>query len=131
MSRTLTSKKDKIAGAWLGVLLFMRTMPCYLWAYEDFLRPLCAILIMAFCVANMSKDKWTKLIFSLIASAYVWATVFVDHSSVITLFNFFADFILFKFTFKYLFFLQVVFLLAYQVEHPNVQVLKLLPTPLS
>lgn len=90
MSKTLTSKKDKIAGAWLGVLLFMRTMPCYLWAYEDFLRPLCAILIMAFCVANISKEKWTKLIFSLIASAYIWATVFVDHSSVVTLFNFLA-----------------------------------------
>lgn len=90
MSRTITSKNYKIVGAWLGVLLFMRTMPCYLWAYEDFLRPLCAILIMAFCVTNLSKEKWTKLIFLLIASAYIWATVFVDHSGVVTLFNFLA-----------------------------------------
>lgn len=84
------SSKNKIAGTWLGILLFMRTMPCYLWAYEDLLRPLCAILIMALCVTNMSKEKWTKLIFLLIASAYIWATVFVDHSGVVTLCNFLA-----------------------------------------
>ncbi len=84
------TSKDKLAGTCLGVLLFMRTMPCYLWALEDFLRPLCAILIMMLCVTNMSKEKWTKIIFLSIACAYVWATVFVDHSGIITLFNFLA-----------------------------------------
>ncbi len=77
-------------GGILGILVFMRTMPCYLWSVESILRPICAILILTICLSNISNEKWTKWIFCCIACAYIWATVFVDHSSIVTVFNFLA-----------------------------------------
>ena len=82
-------KKNGIQGIGetLGILVFMRTMPCYLWAYESILRPICAILILIICLSNISKEKWTNWIFISIASSYIWATVFIDHSNFVTVFN--------------------------------------------
>ena len=74
----------------LGTLVFLRTMPCYLWSIEDYIRPTCAVLILIICLLNISKEKWTWYIFLCIAGAYIWATMFVDHSGIITLFNFLA-----------------------------------------
>lgn len=85
-----TNQNLKKTGLFLGILVFIRTMPFYLWALEDFLRPLCTVLILGICLTNVSKAKWTMWIFLSIASAYIWATVFVDHSGVITTFNFLA-----------------------------------------
>lgn len=84
------SYKTRQTGLLLGLLVFIRTMPCYLWAFESILRPLCAIAILIICLTNVSKEKWTGWIFFSIASAYVWATTFVDHSGLITTFNFLA-----------------------------------------
>lgn len=82
--------RDIRLGKLLGILVFIRTMPCYLWAYENTIRPVCAILILIVCLLNISKAKWTWWIFSFIAFSYVWATVFVDHASMVTVFNFIA-----------------------------------------
>ena len=77
-----------ILGWILGILVFLRTMPCYLWAFEDSIRPVCTILVMLICVLNISRDRGTFWIFLFLAASYVWAVVFVDHSGIITLLNF-------------------------------------------
>lgn len=90
---TLTNSDNnsvRKTGILLGILVFMRTMPCYLWSMEDILRPICAILILGICLMNLSKEKWTLWIFSSIGMAYLWATVFVDHSGIVTVLNFLA-----------------------------------------
>lgn len=90
IANSIRNSGDKRVGLWLGILVFMRSQPCYLWAFEDLLRPLCSMLIMILCVVNISHEKWTKWIFLSIASAYIWASVFVDHTSIVTTFNFLA-----------------------------------------
>lgn len=77
-----------ILGWILGILVFLRTMPCYLWAVEDSIRPVCTIFVMLICVLNISRDRGTFWIFLFLAASYVWAVVFVDHSGIITLLNF-------------------------------------------
>lgn len=77
-----------ILGWMLGILVFMRTMPVYLWTVENTIRPICTILVMLICVTNISKDRGTLGIFLCIAASYIWAVVFVDHSGIITLLNF-------------------------------------------
>ena len=77
-------------GEVLGILVFMRTWPCYLWSVESILRPICTILILIICLSNISKEKWTNWIFASLACAYIWATVFVDHSNIVTVFNYLA-----------------------------------------
>lgn len=88
--KSIRDIKYQKVGLWLGILVFMRTMPCYLWGLEDILRPLCTILIMLICIKNISQEKWTYWILLCIASAYVWATVFVDNSGIVTIVNFLA-----------------------------------------
>lgn len=80
----------KKVAIWLGILVFMRTQPCYLWRCEEFLRPICAILILLICIKNISHAKWTIWILLSIVCAYIWATIFVDHSGIITTMNFLA-----------------------------------------
>lgn len=77
-----------IFGWILGILVFLRTMPCYLWTVEDSIRPVCTILVMLICVLNISRDKGTFWIFLFLAASYVWAVIFVDHSGIKTLLNF-------------------------------------------
>ena len=77
-----------IIGWIFGILVFIRTMPVYFWAIEDTIRPICTIFVMLICVLNISKDKGTFWIFLFLAASYIWAVVFVDHSGIITLFNF-------------------------------------------
>ena len=84
------TKNDHYLGVILGLLVFIRTMPCYFWSVEDTIRPICAILILLICVFNISKAKGTLWILLCLASAYIWAVVFVDHSGLITLLNFIA-----------------------------------------
>lgn len=79
-----------LLGILLGVLVFIRTMPCYLWSVEDIIRPICAIIVLLICLFNISKEKWTFWIWLCLASAYVWAVVFVDRSGIVTLLNFLA-----------------------------------------
>lgn len=90
ITNTINNERYRRIGLWLGILVFIRTQPCYLWALEDVIRPLCAILIMFFCVMNMSREKWTKWILLSIAFAYIWASVFVDKTNIITIVNFLA-----------------------------------------
>ena len=89
-SQSLSFKKTTWIGIILGVIVFMRTMPCYLWSVEDIVRPICAIIVLIICLFNISKEKWTYWILLCLTSAYTWAVLFVDHSSFITLFNFLA-----------------------------------------
>jgi hypothetical protein len=77
-----------ILGWMLGILVFLRTMPVYLWTVEDTIRPICTILVMLICVTNISKERGTFWIFLFLAASYIWAVVFVDHSGIITLLNF-------------------------------------------
>lgn len=77
-------------GVILGVIVFIRTMPCFLWSVEDIIRPICAVIVLIICLLNISKEKWTFLILLCLSSAYIWAVVFVDHSGIVTLFNFLA-----------------------------------------
>ncbi|MGN0033243.1 MAG: hypothetical protein ACI358_05650 [Candidatus Limimorpha sp.] len=90
ISNPINSKQYRNVGLWLGILVFIRTQPCYFWAWEETIRPLCAIIIMVLCVMNMSHEKWTKWILLCFALAYIWASVFVDRSSIVTVFNFLA-----------------------------------------
>lgn len=87
---TIAYTRTSVLGALLGVLVFIRTMPCYFWSVENTIRPICAVLILLICLFNVSKTKWTGLIITCLGLAYVWAVVFVDHSGIITLFNFLA-----------------------------------------
>ena len=84
------TKNDHYLGVILGLLVFIRTMPCYFWSVEDIIRPICAVLVLIICVMNISKAKGTIWILLCLASAYIWAVVFVDHSGLITLLNFLA-----------------------------------------
>jgi len=77
-----------ILGWIMGILVFLRTMPVYLWTVENTIRPICTVLVMLICVTNISKDRGTPWIFLCIAASYIWAVVFVDHSGIITLLNF-------------------------------------------
>lgn len=77
-----------VFGWMLGILVFLRTMPVYLWTVEDTIRPICTILVMLICVLNISRDRGTFWIFLCLAASYIWAVVFVDHSGIITLLNF-------------------------------------------
>ena len=77
-------------GFFLGVLVFIRSQPFYFWPYEDTIRPICAILILGICVTNLSKEKWSKWVFLCLSIAYRWAVLVVDHSGIVTLFNFVA-----------------------------------------
>lgn len=79
-----------LLGIILGVIVFMRTMPCYLWSVEDIIRPICAIIVLLICLFNISKEKWTFWIWLCLALAYTWAVVFVDRSGIVTLLNFLA-----------------------------------------
>lgn len=72
----------------LAILFFIRIRPYYLWSVEDIVRPLCAILIMGISVMNFSRKKHSLLIFTLLVLAYLWATLFVDGSPIITVLNF-------------------------------------------
>lgn len=81
---------SNLVGILLGILVFIRTMPCYLWSIEDIIRPVCAVIILIICITNISKKKGTGWIFLCFACAYIWATVFVDHSGIVTIFNFLA-----------------------------------------
>lgn len=80
--------KYKNLGTFLALIILIRCRPFYLWDYEDVLRPLCAVIVTIIAAVNISKTKWTKTIFILLASSYIWATVFVDKSSIITVLNF-------------------------------------------
>lgn len=79
-----------LLGIILGIIVFIRTMPCYLWSVEDTIRPICAIIVLLICLFNISKEKWTFWIWLSLALAYVWAVAFVDRSGFVTLFNFLA-----------------------------------------
>lgn len=81
-------KKTTLTGFLLGILVFIRTMPFYLWSLESVLRPICAILVMLICIFNISKDKGTRWIFFFVAASYFWAVMFVDHSGIMVLLNF-------------------------------------------
>ena len=90
LNREIVVSKKSLLGILLGLIVFMRTMPCYLWSVEDIIRPICAIIVLIICLFNMSKEKWTFWILLCLTLAYIWAVVFVDHSGFITLFNFLA-----------------------------------------
>jgi hypothetical protein len=93
MSNTVSNTKvstTTILGVILGLIVFMRTMPCYLWSVEDTIRPILAIIVLIICLFNISKEKGTFWIFLCFALAYIWAVVFVDRSGIVTLFNFLA-----------------------------------------
>lgn len=77
-----------LLGVLLGFIVFVRTMPCYLWSVEDVIRPICAIIVLLICLFNISKEKWTFWIWLCLALSYLWAVVFVDHSGFVTLLNF-------------------------------------------
>lgn len=77
-----------ILGWILGILVFLRTRPVYLWTVEETIRPICTIFVMLICVTNISREKGTFWIFLFLAASYVWAVVFVDHSGILTLLNF-------------------------------------------
>ena len=74
--------KYKNLGTFLALIILIRCRPFYLWDYEDVLRPLCAVIVTIIAAVNISKTKWTKTIFILLASSYIWATVFVGISIV-------------------------------------------------
>ncbi len=74
----------------LACLIFMRCQPFYLWPIEDVLRPTCSALIFLICLLNFEYNKTNCWILCLLMASYIWATVFVDHSGFITIFNFIA-----------------------------------------
>lgn len=78
----------KHLGIFLAIIIFVRCRPFYLWDYEDVIRPTCAVIVTIIALMNLSKEKWAKYIFVLLASSYLWATIFVDHSNAVTVFNF-------------------------------------------
>lgn len=88
MDSTITNSKYKNLGLFLAIIILIRSRPFYLWDYEDTLRPLCAIIVTVIAAMNLSREKWSKYIFILLASSYLWATVIVDHSGIVTVFNF-------------------------------------------
>lgn len=88
MTASCRINKYKNLGIFLALIIFIRCRPFYLWDYEDILRPLCAVIVTIIAAANISKAKWTKTIFILLASSYIWATVLVDKSSIVTVLNF-------------------------------------------
>lgn len=75
-------------GIFLAIIILIRCRPFYLWDYEDFLRPLCAVIVTMIALFNLSKDKLSIPIFICLASSYIWATIFVDRSSIVTVLNF-------------------------------------------
>lgn len=72
----------------LGIIIFARCRPYFLWDYEDFLRPVCSIIVTMIALMNLSREKKSFLVFCLLSLSYIWASVIIDHSSIITLFNF-------------------------------------------
>ena len=74
----------------LAVLMFIRMQPIYLWQYNDTLRPICTLLILVICLFNLSHDKWRVPVFLLSLLSYLWASVVVDRSELITVLNFSA-----------------------------------------
>lgn len=82
-----TTANNKIAFL-LAILFFIRIRPYYLWSLEDIVRPVCAISIMLISILNFSREKYSGIIFFLLVAAYIWASLFVDGSPVITVLNF-------------------------------------------
>ncbi len=84
------SSTTQIVGVILGIIVFIRCMPSYLWMIEDIVRPVCAIIVFLICLTNISKGQHTKAILLLLCLAYAWAVIVVDRSGVITFLNFIA-----------------------------------------
>ena len=88
MSYSETERNTASFSIILGIIIFARCRPYFLWDYEAFLRPMCSIIVTMIALMNLSREKKTSLIFCLLSLSYVWASVVIDHSSIITLFNF-------------------------------------------